>query len=330
MLTTSKILLGTAVIATLFLTGCIGAGPTPDFAQPGGIVNVNLGGFKRNADSQLITTVDLTVTITDSNSDVYTPKLTGMFKAFPDHTSQYAVDVQDRGDPNAGQLIPHDGALWVTLALCSPANAVLPLAAGPATISISSPKLTQTNDIFGGITEGTYSSIPITIAATSYGVCQAFVQAQQQNLAYQSVGYLTLQPSGPIGVTVGGGQIEIEFDCELTNDDQITMRLVPLHSNPNVSLIQNVTPNGSCSDGTTGTLTAIITNPDGFAPSLAAWGQGQGTEEDLQLALVSSGGGIAFVADADLPGSFTVTGHYVDLNGDTIPGLTPDLSNEIF
>jgi hypothetical protein len=317
-----------SLMAAIVLSGCIGAAPTPDFAQPGGIVNVNLGGIKRNTGSQQILTTDLTVTITDSASQQYTPKVTGVFKAFPDHTSQYAVDVQDRGDPNAGALVPHDGAFWMTLALCSPANAVLPLAAGPATISISSPKLTQTTGIFGGISEGTYSSIPITIAATSYGVCQSFLQSQQQNLAYQSVGYLTLQPSGPIGVTVGGAQIEIEFDCSLTSSDPIQMRLVPLNHNPNVNLIQSVTPNGSCSG--TGTLTAMITNVDGFAPSLAAWSQGQGTEEDLQLALVSSGGGIAFVADAALPGSFTVTGHYVDLNGFTIPGLTPDLSNEIF
>ena len=273
---------------------------------------------------------DFTVTITDANEQPYTPEILGVYRVFPDQTSQYAVQSQNRSDPNFGKLTPHDGAVWLAIRLTSNLTTALPLAPGDATISVSSPKLTQTLMTH----DGDYSNIPIYIVDPPPGQeAPVYPLQSQSSYAYGTQGYLTLKPSGAFSETVGGAQINIEFDCTLTQQDSFQLRLVPLHSNPHVNLIQSVTPAdpSNCpGPGKQGTLTAMVTNVDGIAPGLPSWSQGQGTPEDLQLAIVSDSGGVAGVANASLDTKFTWDGYYIDMNGDTINGITPVLSNELF
>jgi hypothetical protein len=156
---------------------------------------------------------------------------------------------------------------------------------------------------------------------------------KQPNYAYASPGYLTLKPDGAFTEVVGGAQISVDFDCTLTQNNNFQLRLVPLHHNPNVNLIQNVTPSDPAlcpGPGKQGTLTAMVTNPEGFAYDMAQWTQGQGTPEDLQFAVVSDSGSVVIESNASLGNDFTWDGYYIDLDGNTITGITPELSNELF
>jgi hypothetical protein len=340
MLTTSKILLSAAVIATLFLTGCIGQSPEPRVARPGDIVNINLGGFKRNAGGQYISATSFqfpngSVTITDANSVVHTPDVLGVYRAFPDHTSMFAVQTQSRADANFGsaaEMVPHDGAVWLAIRLTAGIAAKLPLAAGNATISVSSTSQPLTQTSFAN--DGVHTAIPIYIMQPPAGQEAGFFPVQKQpNYAYSTQGYLTLKPNGGFTEVVGGAQISVDFDCTLTQSDAFQLRLVPLHHNPNVNLIQNVTPSDPSlcpGAGKQGTLTAIVTNPEGFAWDMTQWTQGQGTPKDLQFGIVSDSGSLLIQSNATLGVDFTWGGYYIDMNGNTIAGVTPELSNELF
>jgi hypothetical protein len=300
--------------AALFvLSGCISKVPTPSFARPGDVVNIGLGGIKRNTGMQLIGRDNLTVTITDANSVVHTPQILGTYRVFPDHTSIYAVEAQDRNHGDYGQLYPHDGAVWMTIRLFDPSTGNLPLAVGDATISVSSPDLIQT----GHVDDGDYASFPIEILP---GVGQVSI-TDNQNLAYQTNTYLTVRPSTTAGVSeIGGAQFEITFKSLITYDDAFEMRMVPLNHDPNLSLIQSIVDNG---DGTK-TLTAFLTNPNGFVP-LASWSQGKSSFLDLHVGLVSTNGGAAFQNFINTM-SMTTNSFYVDGNGDPIPGISPVFS----
>jgi len=314
-----SMLLVVFITGASLISGCISLAPTPGFARAGDVINASLGGIKRNADGQLILTTDLTVTITDSNSITHTPKILGTYRAFPDHTSQYAVSAQDRSDTNFGDLYPHDGSIWVTIRLTDAGNVPLPLATGPATLSITSSKLTQTFKV----NEGVYTSLPIEILPGT-GTPSL---TDSQNLAYQTEGFLSVEPSVVPTTTVGGVQIEIIFDASVTSSDPIELRVVPQHHDPNSGLIQSVTDNG---DGTK-TLRAFLTNPNGFV-AVNSWSQGQSTLKDLSLAIVSKNGSVAYTPNANLSSVYTVTGNsfYVDLNGNVISGIVPQLSNQFF
>lgn len=310
--------LGLTLAVLLCLAGCISLVSTPDFARPGDVVNVGLGGIKRNADGQLLEQDDVSVTITDSASVVHTPQVLGVYRAFPDYASQYSVQAQV-GAPTANDLYPHDGAVWVTIRLTDPLNFPLPMATGPAVLAVSAPKLTQT----AHANDGVYSNFPIEILP---GTGQPS-QSDSQNLAYQPNGYLSIKPNATPTTTIGGAQIEVTFKRSYVPATPFDLRAVPLNHDPNLSLIQSIEENG---DGTA-TLTAILTNPNGFT-AVTSWTQGQSSYYDLGLALVSDGGGVAAVSNAQLPTStdISITGYYIDLNGDTVPSLNPVLLNEFF
>jgi hypothetical protein len=232
----------------------------------------------------------------------------------------YAVQVQNRNHPNFGDLAPNDGGLWVTFKLSDAANAALPLAVGPAKISITSPKLTQTTKT--GRPEGIYEDIAIEILPGT-GTPSL---SDQQYLAYQTEGFLTVRPNVSPTVTVGGAQFEIVFDAGVTTGEPIELSIVPQHHDPNARLTQHVSDNG---DGTK-TLRAIVTNPTGFAVTLDDWSQGMSTLYDLDMAIV--GGNSGWIANADVGNFFTVTANsfYIDVNGEPIPGIAPTIVNEAF
>ena len=92
------------ILLLSILSGCIGLQTVPRIARSGDVVNFTLGGFKRNIDAQALVKGDLTVTLTDSNSVVHNPEVLGIYRAFPDNASEYAVNVQDRNDMDYGDL----------------------------------------------------------------------------------------------------------------------------------------------------------------------------------------------------------------------------------
>jgi len=321
-----RTLLPILILPALLVSGCISLAPTPNYARAGDVVNIGLGGIKRNAAGQRVLPEDLVVTITDANNVTHTPEVLGTYRVYPDHASQYAVRAQRRDGGNYADLYPHDGATWVSIRLTSFASGSnpLPLAVGSAYISVASAKLEQTSKP----NEGSYNQFDIEILP---GTGNPSVLDDNQNVAYAPEGYLSIIPDSeaPGGTVVAGAQLEIIFDDSVTFNDPFELRLVPQHHDPNLSLIQSVIDNG---DGTK-TLTAFLTNPNGFAP-VETWAQGQSTFYDLQLALTSFGGGVASQnqTPAEIAANFTVTAnsYYVDVNGDQIVGMTPIILNEFY
>ena len=326
--------------ALIVLSGCIALGPTPNVARNGDVINLNLGGIKRNTNVQLITADDLSVSIVDANSNgPYNLNVVGVFRAYPDHTSFYAVQSQNRSDANFGQvgtdpLYPHDGALWVAVQLASdaatPVN--LNLAPGSATITVAdaSGNLQQTSR--PGV-DGNLTSLQVTIIddpGNTYSSGPPSI-AEQQYFAYGTSKFLTLRPSAPSPVPVGGMQVEVVFDDTYSN--AVDIHAVPLNHDPYSSLIQSVADDPG--DPSKRVLRVVLTNPNGFVP-LAAWTQGQSTDLDLVLGVVNLGGTFSTIPTASLcpsppTGPFCINAansYYVDLNGDVIPGVTPTLINE--
>lgn len=317
-----------AIAMIAVLSGCISLQPTPDFARNGDVISFSLGGIKRNVDGQVVTPADLTVTLTDSDSNVHTLKVLGVYRAYPDHTSEYAVRSQDRNDAYYGVLHPHDGALWVSVALLDPQFALLtPLAVGMASLSVQSGKLTQTFEF----QDGDYRDLPLEIVA---GQNDPLGQSDAQFEAYRSYAYVTIKPDTTPTTDIYGAQIEIEFDSSITPEGPggeppaVELRAVPISHNPNMSVIQSVTDNGS-----TRTLKIFLTNPNGFV-SVNEWKQGQCTYDDLVLGITSPYGVLGILATNAViaaPGTIdliSVNSYYVDENGDPIAGINPILVNE--
>ena len=335
---------GLLAAVLLLMTGCIGLKPLAEYARSGDTIHVNLGGLKRNAQGQVITRADLTVTLVDINGVSHNPPVVAVFRVFPDHTSVYAVQSQDPTDTFYGDLVPHDGALWASIRLVDRVtfeplgNPVTGLPQGTALLNIDSGgKLTQTFKPNG---VGIYTRIPLEILAGVTPQPNPWWSdlAKFQYLAYETHPHLTVKPSTAPATTVGGVQIEIIYSSTLTSVQQTVnpfeLRLVPMHHDPNVGLIQSTTDNGD----NTITLKAILTNPNGFVPSVSG-AIGESGTYDLNLALVSNNGKVVLtpgsppfydITEIDIPTWFTITANsfYVDLNGDVIPGITPVLLNE--
>ena len=315
------------VIASLCLalvtSGCITTVTTPSYARAGELVQVGLGGIKRNSSGKSLVPADLTVTITDSNSVVHDVQIAGLFRAYPDHTSWYARDSLDRQDAFFGNVEPYDGMWWATLELSDPVGNPLPLATGAATISITSAELIDT----GWTSEGTLSSFPIEIVA---GTTTPTNEEEQQYTAYRHRRSIVISPDNLTGVTeVGGFQVAITYNSSAVatggGSAVVCPRVVPYSHDPNITLIQSTVDNG---DGTQ-TLTAMATNPNGFVPNAdvgGPWSVGKSTFADLQFAVI--------VTDATDLGSGwesnywieSADSYYIDLNGDQITTANPLLS----
>jgi len=317
-----KIVIASLCLA-LLTSGCITTVTTPSYARSGDLVQVGLGGIKRNSTGKSLIAGDIAATITDSNSVVHNVQVAGLFRAYPDHTSWYARDSLDRQDTFFGNVEPYDGMWWATLELSDPVGNPLPLATGAAVISIASAELIET----GWGSEGTLSSFPIEIIA---GTTLPTNAEEQQYTAYRHRRSIVISPDDLTGVTeVGGFQVAITYNNAAVDTGGgaavVYPRVVPYSHDPNITLIQSTVDNG---DGTQ-TLTAMATNPNGFVPNAdvgGAWSVGKSTFADLQFAVI--------VTDTtDLaPGWESnywielVDSYYIDLSGDQIASLDPVLS----
>ena len=102
---------------------------------------------------------------------------------------------------------PNDGAIWLEVHLVDANDNPLPLALGPASIAVSSTKLTAAATPFPG-GEGDYSDFPLEIIAGT----ATLDTGTHQFSAYRSDFYISLKPSGSFATTVGGLQVELVID----------------------------------------------------------------------------------------------------------------------
>ena len=211
----------------------------------------------------------------------------------------------------------------------------LPLAAGAATFTVSSPDLIQWVDYttWGWPwTNGNLSSIPITILAGSGAVNPMNYLTP---VSYAPLDSLTanaqveVSVSGTPGQVLGGGSFVFSYvnaDFASSYGNSSLPRVVAASPDPNVQLGWSRIDQGN---GTT-LLRVIISNPHGFNTSNSKTGLpgGKSLLRSLRFSIVWDGNVTATsITDANWTNSIQlVSGEYIDLNGNVMSGLSAALA----
>jgi hypothetical protein len=333
-------LLVAILLLAITATGCTSFSATPTYSSSGDLINIGLGGIKRNTFGTTLTKNDLVATITsDANGIEFQVKIRGVYRAYPDHTSQYAIKTM-AGDPYFNDLHPYDGQWWVTLQLVEhdSANGVffpLPLASGPAVIKITSAALIETSrEVNGDPAEGSLSNFKIEMMPDTSNPSKARVRKPAFQDPYQFSALvplvsLSVNPDTLIGVSVVGGmQIKLDYNPNaLSTQSGSFPRLVPISHDPNINIIQKTVDIADAGDGKTRALIAMVTNPNGFVDlEGGSWAIGKSTFDDLHFAVTVEDsnkldGNWLLEYSLDSSASF-----YIDDNGDVIVGMAPVLA----
>lgn len=310
------------VAFALIISACQSQYPLPGKLQTNGIVQVGLGGIKRNfPDGKALTGADIAAEIKDDTGVWQQMKVVGLFRAYPDNTSTYALETLDRDtttNPFWSELEPYDGMWWATLRVQTPAGVPLVLNPGAATLRINSAELVSTGwEYEGDLATG----IPVEIIA---GTATVSNDELQQYSSYRHARVLTVKPDDLTGVTeVGGLQIKMTYNIAALTGF-ITPRFVPYSHDPNINIIQHTVDNG---DGTR-SLIAMVTNPASFVPAsdtTSGYVDGSSTFADLQFAVVLKDA--TTLADGWTANYWleTADSYFIDANGDVIASVTPVL-----
>jgi hypothetical protein len=325
----SKLVQAVAITVLIVVaTGCVNQRATPGYGRAGDYISVGLAGLKFNTDQDKnIRPSDLTAvfhhlpTATD-----YPVRIVNTFRAFPDHTSRYAVLSMDRsgdfGDQNS-DIEPYDGQWWVVVKLDDPLSST-PIASplGYGFIRVSSADITDTYGEDGDLANGVLFELIPGTASDDPSVAAQFD-------SYRAMESMTVQPSAAYGVaSVGGFQIKLDYNISDLNEvgsvkTPVIPRLVPISHDPNINIIQHTVDNGSGDRS----LIAMVTNPNGFIATSAqagGWLPGNSIFEDLNMAIV--------VDDADYLANWStdyaldpLESYYIDINGTEMGGVEPTL-----
>lgn len=307
--------------AFVCLSGCVQTKSVPGYARSGDIIVLGLGGIHRNTlSAPVLAPGDLNITITDSASNTYDLKATRVFKTYPDYTSSLTYSVFN-GQLDGLALLPFDGGWFVTvpLALATDQTAPLPLAVGPATISITP---VTPGDVVNTklLSEGDLDAIPIEIIAGTSTF--DYTYNNQFDMYTQSSKTFDVAPVdlGSI-VSVGGAYLVIDYTDDSLFSDGIEPMVMPSNHNPYVQLSYNVSPNG---DGT-GKIYVTLLNPAGFTtPAVAANNSSMLADLTVKLQYFSSSDATVIKPTFSLD---LASCYYIDLNGDVIAGLEPRLTH---
>jgi hypothetical protein len=307
--------------ALVWLSGCVQTKSVPGYARAGDIVVLGLGGIHRNTISTpVLATSDLNITITDSALNTYTLKASKVFKSYPNYSSSLTYSTFN-GELDGLALMPFDGGWFVTVPLAQATDRTvpLPLAVGPATISITS---VTPGDLVNTklLSEGDLDAIPIEIIAGTSTFDYAY--NNQFDMYTQSTKTFDVAPVG-LGstATVGGAYFVINYTDDSLFLDGIEPMVLPSNHNPYVQLSYNVRPNG---DGT-GTILVTLLNPAGFTtPAVATKNSSMLADLTVKLQYFSSSDAtvIKSAFSLDLASSY-----YIDMSGAVIPALSPQLTH---
>ncbi len=303
------------------LAGCVQTKTTPGYARAGDHILIGLGGIVRNAGGTTdLKPGDLTITLTDAGSTAYTLEPRFIFKSYLDYGAYMNSFTLEGSGPGVGLngMVPYDGSWVVVAPLTLPGqyDMPLPLAVGPASIAVSSTKLTNTADSL----EGDLTDIPIEIIAGT--------SAQDTDFTRQFVGYenttenFVIAPDDLTGITeVGGAYLVIDYNDDTFFENGVEPLVVPVDHNPYVQLQYNVASNGNG----TGSIYVTLSNPAGFK-TLATADPNSSFLSDLTVRLVYFSTGTPTQAKANFSLN-TSASYYMDANGSEISGLTPVLTH---
>ena len=315
------ITLKTIMVALMLVSlwGCVQTRPVPGYARTGDIVVVGLGGIERNsASTPALRPSDLDVTITDFNGDTYPLAASNIFKSYPDYKAFMNTAAIDGGDQGL-ELVPFDGGWFAVVPLITPGSATqLPLAVGPATIAVSSPKLANTA-LLG---EGDLSNLNLEILSGASSVDAQYL-AQFTGYAGGENNFV-ISPGDLSGIdNVAGAFFKIDYIDETYFANGIEPVVVPSGHNPFVQLAYNVVSNGNG----TGSITVTLLNPAGFK-STANADSNSSLLADLSVNLLyfADGNGQAAIANTKFELD-TTESYYIDGNGEVIGGLSPTFTH---
>jgi hypothetical protein len=301
------------VLLALLTTACTGLQPFPNYARTGDTVSFALGREDAQVLAPMLKKEELTATITDAAGTTHTAKMRHVFKLYADPTSEYNV---------RESWFEAYNVLWVGVVdLVNPLNDnPLALASGPATMSITGNGLATTTGGYGG---GDLTDVPVEILpgtgaphplnetdgmffGTIYPVANVEPMAQ-----------VDVSPTAP--PTVVGGA-ELEFAYTYSGAYGIAKpKVVPISQDPNVHLSTRFTqqPDGSY------LIKCVLVSPLGFSPDNSSRGE-RPLLRDLSIRIVFLN---KDVTDQNWQQALQlVSGRYVDLNGDTIAGVSPVLT----
>lgn len=311
-------------LVSLWLAGCVQTKTMPGYARAGDFIVIGLGGIERNANSEpVLKGSDLTVEITDANNVTHPIQPRYVFKSYPDYAAWVNTGIIDGRTAVLGlnELTPFDGGWFVVapLTVFGTNNSPLPLAIGAATVSVTSPKLTNTGDNV----EGDLTAVPIEIIP---GTSPFDNDYQRQFYAYTESGVsFVISPDDLTGIdAVGGAFLAIDYNDDSFFRADTEPMVVPVNHNPYVQLNYNHVPNG---DGT-GTLYVTLLNAAGFTTEANAT---QNTSPLSSLAVKL----VYFVPDLDplaaqAKASFSVdaaNSYYISTDGSILAGVSPVLTH---
>lgn len=311
------------VITTVWISGCVQTKTTPGYARAGDHIVIGLGGAVRNASgTAALKASDLTITLTDHNSQQFQLQPRYIFKSYVDYSARVNTFSFDGTNVQAGLsgMVPYDGGWFVVAPLTYPSQygSPLPLAVGAATISVTSPKLVNT----ANSVEGNLNAIPLEIIA---GTSPEDVDFVRQFFSYVNTpASFVIRPNTLVGINdVGGAFLAIEYSDDSFFSNGIMPVVVPSDHNPYVQTNYNIVPNG---DGT-GTIYVTLVNPAGFK-TLATADPNSSLLSDLTVRMNYFSSGTPAQAKTKFSIN-TMDSYYIDLNGNTMGSMYPVLTHAI-
>ena len=319
------------LIAALF-TGCASFQSMSSYARTGDTVTITLGGTEdNNALVEVLKKEGLTVTITDSALMTYPIKLRHLFRVYPDHTSKYTFNTKYSAGGNGwdSYVPPLLGEWMATVDLIDPAvpGVALPLAVGPATISVSSTEQLAPTVYYGNNYEYTNADLGSISVEILPG------QGTPNNLNYiQPVSHdpltslepmpqIIVSPSGAPAAAIAGGSFKFVY-----NPANFTGGLMAVQANhdPNVQLMSKATllPSGEEE------LIVTVLNPKGFLNhnNREQGVMGIGNMSPLRSVRFNLVYKDTAVANDDATWHSyiqMVSGEYIDMAGDAVAAITP-------
>jgi len=215
--------------------------------------------------------------------------------------------------------VPFDGGWFALVPLITPGDtSPLPLATGPATISISSATVSNTAKPL----EGDLTSINIEILDG--------VTTLDSNYLVQFSGYaagvnnFVIRPEDLSGIdNVAGAFFKIDYYDESYFRNGIEPVVVPSGHNPYVQLAYSVVSNGNG----TGSINITLLNPAGFK-SVATGNANSSLLADLSVNFVYFAGANWQAEIARTKFALDTAGsYYIDVNGAVIDGLSPTFTH---